>query len=61
MSKPHEICASWSEEDQLFIARVQGFPSLATHGDTYEEAIKEMEALLQDIKKDLDDEKEEKQ
>ena len=37
----------WSEEDQLHIARCLEFPSLAAHGDTVENALKEIQNIKQ--------------
>ena len=36
----------WSEEDQLHIARCLEFPSLAAHGKTPEKALKEIELVV---------------
>lgn len=36
----------WSEEDKTHIARCLEFPSLLTHGDTAQEALKEMEFVV---------------
>ena len=38
----------WSEEDQLHIARCLEFPSLAAHGNTVEDAIKEIEKVVEE-------------
>lgn len=43
----------WSEEDQAFIARVAEFPSLAAHGETPEEALKEAQFVVAEVLKDL--------
>ena len=32
----------WSEKDEAFVARVAEFPSLAAHGETLEEAMREI-------------------
>jgi predicted RNase H-like HicB family nuclease len=48
----------WSEEDATFIARVAEFPSLATHGDTQEEALKEIKDVVTFVLKDLAESKE---
>jgi len=49
----------WSEEDQCFIAKVAEFPSLAAHGDTPEEALKEVQFVVSEVLKDLAASKEE--
>jgi len=36
----------WSEEDRVHVARCLEFPSLAAHGDTAEEALREIEFVV---------------
>lgn len=36
----------WSNDDQLHIARCLEFPSLAAHGETSEKALKEIESVV---------------
>ena len=36
----------WSEEDHCHVARCLEFPSLAVHGDTIEEALREIKYVL---------------
>lgn len=36
----------WSETDETFVARVAEFPSLAAHGDTQEEALREIKEVV---------------
>jgi predicted RNase H-like HicB family nuclease len=36
----------WSEDDQCHVARCLEFPSLAAHGNTIEEALKEIEYVV---------------
>ena len=43
----------WSEEDKTFIARVAEFPSLAAHGDTQEEAMREIKSVVEFVISDL--------
>ena len=43
----------WSKEDEVYICRVEKYPSLGTHGDTPEEALKEMKIVLNFIEKGL--------
>jgi len=44
--KKYTYRIEWSEEDQLHIARCLEFPSLATHGKTPEKALKEIEFVV---------------
>jgi predicted RNase H-like HicB family nuclease len=48
----------WSEEDDVFIARVAEFPSLAAHGNTQEEALKEIKDVVNFVLEDLHESKE---
>ncbi|HEX8249391.1 MAG TPA: type II toxin-antitoxin system HicB family antitoxin [Pyrinomonadaceae bacterium] len=43
----------WSEEDESFVSRVAEFPSLAAHGETQEEALKEIKTVVEFVLKDL--------
>ncbi|CAN5364078.1 type II toxin-antitoxin system HicB family antitoxin [soil metagenome] len=43
----------WSEEDKTFVARVAEFPSLAAHGDTLEEALREIKEVVAFVVADL--------
>lgn len=52
----YEFRISWNKEDEVFVARVTEFPSLATHGDTREEALREMKELLVFVLEDLESE-----
>ena len=36
----------WSEDDHCHVARCLEFPSLAAHGDTIEEALREIESVV---------------
>jgi predicted HicB family RNase H-like nuclease len=38
----------WSEEDQVFIARCLEFTGLAAHGDTTEDALKEIRVVVKE-------------
>jgi antitoxin HicB len=40
---PYRVFVSWSALDEVFIARAPAFDTLAAHGDTMEEAVKEIE------------------
>lgn len=48
----------WSEEDEAFIARVAEFPSLAAHGDTQEDALREIKNVVKFVLSDLKENKE---
>ena len=37
----------WSDEDQLFIATSANWPHVSAHGDTEEEALKELGSALE--------------
>lgn len=43
----------WSEKDETFVARVAEFPSLAAHGDTQEEALREIKDVVSFVLNDL--------
>ena len=43
----------WLIEDEAYICKVREFPSLGTHGDTSEEALKEMNIVLKLIQQEL--------
>lgn len=43
----------WSEKDDAFVARVAEFPSLAAHGETQEEAMREIKAVVEFVLNDL--------
>ena len=49
-SKPGE-CQSmniqWSEEDQVYIVTIPELPGCKTHGDTYEEAVKQAQYAIE--------------
>ncbi|NLV69095.1 MAG: toxin-antitoxin system HicB family antitoxin [Spirochaetes bacterium] len=49
----------WSEEDQAHIGRCLEFPSLAVHGKSAEEALKEIEYLVNETIKWMQEDKEE--
>ncbi len=47
----------WSEEDQAHLARCLEFPSLVTHGKTPEKALKEIELVVSESIKWIEEEK----
>ncbi len=48
----------WSEEDGAFIARVMEFPSLAAHGESQVDALKEIKEVVRFVLSDLAENKE---
>jgi predicted HicB family RNase H-like nuclease len=48
----------WSEEDGVFIGRVEEFPSLAAHGKTQVQALREITRVVQFTLEDLVNERE---
>ena len=49
MSKyKYEIIIYWSGEDQAFIAEVPELPACATDGATYQEALANIEVIIQE-------------
>jgi predicted RNase H-like HicB family nuclease len=52
----YEIILYWSAEDQAFIAEVPELPGCAADGNTYQEALNNIEVVMQEwieIAKDL--------
>ena len=43
----YEIIIYWSEEDQAFIAEVPELPGCAADGGTYQEALANVQAIIQ--------------
>lgn len=54
--KKYTYRIEWSEEDNCHIARCLEFPSLAAHGNTVETALKEMEFVVSESIKWLEEE-----
>ncbi|NEQ19267.1 MAG: type II toxin-antitoxin system HicB family antitoxin [Microcoleus sp. SIO2G3] len=44
----YEIVLYWSEEDQAFIAEVPELPGCAADGETYQEALQNVEIIMQE-------------
>jgi len=44
----YEINITWSEEDRAFIATVPELPGCAADGETYQEAIQNVEIVMQE-------------
>lgn len=48
MTLRYEINLYWSEEDQSFIAEVPDLPGCAADGETYQEALQNIEIIMQE-------------
>lgn len=48
MTLHYEINLYWSEEDQAFIAEVPELPGCAADGETYQEALQNVEFIMQE-------------
>ncbi|MSS71397.1 MAG: type II toxin-antitoxin system HicB family antitoxin [Candidatus Latescibacteria bacterium] len=44
----YEVIISWSDEDQAFVAEVPEFPGCAADGATYQEALTNVEVVIQE-------------
>jgi predicted RNase H-like HicB family nuclease len=47
MNYKYEIILYWSKEDNAFIAEVPELPGCMAHGDTYEEAIRNIKTAIE--------------
>jgi predicted RNase H-like HicB family nuclease len=48
MTLRYEIILYWSQEDQAFIAEVPELPGCAADGETYQEAVQNVEIIMQE-------------
>ncbi|KOP26034.1 hypothetical protein AMR41_12275 [Hapalosiphon sp. MRB220] len=48
MTLRYEIIIYWSEEDQAFIAEVPELPGCAADGETYQDALQNVEIIMQE-------------
>jgi predicted RNase H-like HicB family nuclease len=48
MIMKYEVIIYWSEEDQAFIAEVPELPGCAADGETYQEALQNLEIIMQE-------------
>jgi len=48
MTMKYEVIIYWSEEDQAFIAEVPELPGCAADGETYQEALQNLEIIMQE-------------
>jgi predicted HicB family RNase H-like nuclease len=53
MIDEYQFIVEWEPADQVFVARVTEFPSLAAHGETQEGALHEIRDLLKAVVADL--------
>jgi len=44
----YEVIIYWSQEDQAFIAEVPELPGCAADGESYQEALQNVEVLMQE-------------
>lgn len=44
----YEVIIYWSDEDQAFIAEVPELPGCAADGETYQEALQNIEIIMQE-------------
>lgn len=45
----YSMVIQWSDENQAYIVSIPEFPGNLTHGDTYEEAVKQGEDLIESL------------
>ncbi|MEG4105180.1 type II toxin-antitoxin system HicB family antitoxin [Microcoleus sp. S13_C5] len=48
MIMKYEVIIYWSDEDQAFIAEVPELPGCAADGETYQEALQNLEIIMQE-------------
>ncbi|MBW4563858.1 MAG: type II toxin-antitoxin system HicB family antitoxin [Mojavia pulchra JT2-VF2] len=48
MNLRYEIILYWSEEDEAFIAEVPDLPGCVADGETYQEALQNIEIIMQE-------------
>ena len=48
MSNKYEVIIYWSEEDQSYVAEVPELPGCMADGETYQDAIKNAEIVIQE-------------
>ena len=54
--KYYQFSSTWTEEDQVFVAKVLEFPSFSAHGDSPQEAISELQQVIKFVIEDLEEE-----
>ncbi len=45
----YSMVIQWSDENQAYMVSIPEFPGNLTHGDTYEEAVKQGEDLIESL------------
>ena len=56
MKKPYTMLIEWSDEDQVYIVSLPEFGEFAkTHGETYAEAVKNGEEVIEMLLEDLEE------
>ncbi|MDC0711892.1 toxin-antitoxin system HicB family antitoxin [Stigmatella sp. ncwal1] len=53
MINEYQYIVDWEPADRVFVARVTEFPSLAAHGDSQEEALREIRGVVEEVIADL--------
>lgn len=48
-----QFVVEWEPDDRVFVARVTEFPSLAAHGESQEEALREIREVVNAVVADL--------
>lgn len=48
MTMKYEVIIYWSEEDEAFLAEVPELPGCAADGETYQEALQNLEIIMQE-------------
>jgi predicted HicB family RNase H-like nuclease len=51
----YQYSVAWSDEDQAYIGRVAEFPSLAAHGASMEEALREIRTAVAGALEDMEE------
>jgi predicted RNase H-like HicB family nuclease len=53
MAKHYLYTVGWSEDDEAYVARVAGFPSLAAHGNSQKAALRSLQQVVRAVLKDI--------
>jgi predicted RNase H-like HicB family nuclease len=53
MPNTYRYSVTWSLEDEVYVARVAEFPSLAAHGDTQDEALAAIRSVVATVVEEL--------
>ena len=52
----YQFSTAWSQEDEVFVAKVLEFPSLSAQGETPQEALSELQGVVAFVIQDLKEE-----